>query len=256
MKSMACSALFVLSFFANAQAQEPVPLAHGNVPGEPHHHLKIENEYVRVYYVEAPPHEATLLHQHDHDYIYVSLGSSDVVNAILNKPDIHLQLKDGETHFTRGGFAHVARNLADTPFRNVTIELLKPQDQLQNLCEKIVEGELADCHLTENRFMSGKPYFRSSEMAVSVWILKPRAELVITPPTDHLLVALDQAEILLTFPDPRFGPRPARDPATKLGSGGMLWLPANRAETIKNLRSEPSSYMLVMFRDSGSDKKR
>ena len=82
----------VLLLFCSAlKAQEPVPLAHGNVPGEPHHHLKIENEYVRVYYVEAPPHENTLLHQHDHDYIYISLGPSDVVNAIVNKPEIHLQ---------------------------------------------------------------------------------------------------------------------------------------------------------------------
>jgi hypothetical protein len=28
----------------SVNAQEPAPLALGNVPGEPHHHLKIENE--------------------------------------------------------------------------------------------------------------------------------------------------------------------------------------------------------------------
>ena len=132
---------FVFLFALSLSAQEPVPLAHGNVPGEPHHHLKIENEYVRVYYVEAPPHESTLLHRHDHDYIYVSLGPSDVVNAILNKPEIHLQLKDGETHFTRGGFAHVARNLADTSFRNITIELLKPQGEAHNDCGFVILGQ-------------------------------------------------------------------------------------------------------------------
>ena len=138
-------ALYTLGLVAalspSAQAQDAVPLAGGNTPGEPHHHLKIENEYVRVYYVEVPPHENTLLHQHDHDYIYVSLGPSDVVNAILNKPEIHLQLKDGETHFTRGGFAHVARNLADTPFRNVTIELLKPQGEAHNECGFVIPGQ-------------------------------------------------------------------------------------------------------------------
>jgi quercetin dioxygenase-like cupin family protein len=125
-------------FSASTQAQEPVPLAHGNVPGEPHHHLKIENEYVRAYYVEVPPHESTQLHQHDHDYIYVSLGPADVVSAVLNEPEVHLQLKDGETHFTRGGFAHVARNLADTPFRNITIELLHPQEGARNVCGPVI----------------------------------------------------------------------------------------------------------------------
>src|SRR5215467_3543479 len=130
----------VAALSLNAQAQEPVPLARGNTSGEPHHHLKIENEYVRVYYVEVPPHENTQLHQHDHDYIYVSLGPSDVVNAIVDKPEIHLQLKDGETHFTRGGFAHVARNLADTPFHNITIELLKPQGEPKNVCAQVLLG--------------------------------------------------------------------------------------------------------------------
>jgi hypothetical protein len=137
MKRMVIAFALALAGPLCAQTQEPVPLAHGNVPGEPHHHLRIENEYVRVYYVEVPAHEDTQLHQHDHDYIYVSLGPSDIVNAILNKPEIHLQLQDGETHFTRGGFAHVAHNLADTSFRNVTIELLKPQMNPVNQCEKV-----------------------------------------------------------------------------------------------------------------------
>lgn len=256
MKWTAATVLFLLGSSIAAQAQEAVPLAHGNVPGEPHHHLRIENEYVRVYYVEAPPHEATLLHQHDHDYIYVSLGAADVVNTIVDKPEIHLQLKDGETHFTRGGFAHVVRNLADTPFRNVTIELLKPQEELQNLCEKVVEGELGECHPTENRFQSGKPFFRSAEMAVFIGTLKPKAEFVVFQGPDHLLVAMDQAEIQVTFPDPRFGPRPARDPATKLGSGGMLWIQGSRIHTMRNLHAEPSNYMLITFKDSGSGKKK
>jgi quercetin dioxygenase-like cupin family protein len=138
MRWCAATVLFLSCNGLAVQAQEPVPLARGNAPGEPHHHLKIENEYVRVYYVEVPPHENTQLHQHDHDYIYVSLGRSDVVNAILNKPEIHLQLKDGEMHFTRGGFAHVARNLADTPFRNITIELLHPQGAARNVCGPVI----------------------------------------------------------------------------------------------------------------------
>jgi len=141
MKILPASALLLFAFSLKAQTQEPVPLARGNTPGEPHHHLKIENEYVRVYDVEVPPHENTLLHQHDHDYIYVSLGRSEVVNAILSKPEIHLRLQDGETHFTRGGFAHVARNVADTPFRNVTIELLKPQGDAHNECGFVILGQ-------------------------------------------------------------------------------------------------------------------
>ncbi len=141
MRIVPCLALLLLGFSVSAQAPEPAPLAHGSVPGEPHHHLRIENEYVRVYYVEVPPHENTQLHQHDHDYIYVSLGTADVVNAVRGKPEVHLALRDGETHFTRGGFAHVARNLADTPFRNVTIELLHTQGEAHNECGFVILGQ-------------------------------------------------------------------------------------------------------------------
>jgi quercetin dioxygenase-like cupin family protein len=141
MRIVPCLTLLLLVFSVSAQAPEPAPLAHGSVPGEPHHHLRIENEYVRVYYVEVPPHENTQLHQHDHDYIYVSLGPADVVNAVRDKPEVHLALRDGETHFTRGGFAHVARNLADTPFRNVTIELLHAQGEAHNECGFVIPGQ-------------------------------------------------------------------------------------------------------------------
>jgi len=131
--SLVCASLLLFVLPLSAQAPEPARL-----PGEPHHHLKIDNEYVRAYYVEVPPHEETQLHQHDHDYIYVSLGPADVVNAVRDKPEVHIVLRDGETHFTRGGFAHVARNLSDAPFRNVTIELLKPQEEPRNVCGDVI----------------------------------------------------------------------------------------------------------------------
>jgi hypothetical protein len=141
MKRIFFALAIVFAASLRAQAPEPMPLAHGNIPGEPHHHLKIENEYVRVYYVEVPPHENTQLHQHDHDYLFVTLGHSDVVNAVRDKPEVHLVLRDGETHFTLGGFAHVARNLAATPFRNITIELLKPQGEAHNECGAVIPGQ-------------------------------------------------------------------------------------------------------------------
>jgi quercetin dioxygenase-like cupin family protein len=131
-------AVFALLTILSSQAQAPEP---ARLPGEPHHHLKIDNEYVRAYYVEVAPRESTQLHQHDHDYIFVSLGPADVVNAIPDKPEVHLVLKDGETHFTRGGFAHVARNLSDAPFRNVTVELLHPQGEAHNVCGFVIPDQ-------------------------------------------------------------------------------------------------------------------
>jgi len=159
------------------QTPEPAPLAHGDVPGEPHHHLKIENEYVRVYYVEVPPHENTQLHQHDHDYLFVTLGNSDVINAVRDKPEVHLVLKDGETHFTRGNFAHIARNLADAPFRNITIELLKTQGEAHNECGDIIAGQGAA--ICDPPFVSvwDDTQFETTESKLDlVWIFSKKEE--------------------------------------------------------------------------------
>jgi quercetin dioxygenase-like cupin family protein len=98
------------------------------ITAEPSHHLALENAYVRVFKVEAPPHASTLVHWHRHDYMFVTLGDSLVENEVKDKPPVTLKLKNGETHYSVAPFAHAAKNLADTPFRNVTIEFLKNDD--------------------------------------------------------------------------------------------------------------------------------
>src|SRR5436305_9881743 len=101
---------------------------------EVHHHLVLENEYVRVYSVEVAPHSETLYHQHDLDYIFVTLGDSDVDSVRVGEKPAHLALKDGEVRFTKGRFAHKAVNNSDKPFRNVTIELKKHFDADMRVC--------------------------------------------------------------------------------------------------------------------------
>ena len=95
------------------------------ITNEPHHHLVLENKLIRVFSVEVPPGETTLVHRHRHDYVYVTLGASDLDNQVQSKPAARIQLQDGETHFTAGNFAHKVRDLASTPFRNITVELLQ-----------------------------------------------------------------------------------------------------------------------------------
>jgi quercetin dioxygenase-like cupin family protein len=102
------------------------------ITSEPHHHLVLENPYARAFYVEAPPGKATLMHRHRHDYIFVTLGDSHVSNEVEGWKPIDLTIKDGETRFAPGDFAHIARNLAKTPFRNVTIELMQDAESRKN----------------------------------------------------------------------------------------------------------------------------
>jgi quercetin dioxygenase-like cupin family protein len=97
------------------------------ITAEPHHHLLLQNQYVRVFKVEVAPHEATLMHYHSHDYIDVTLGAAEISNEVKGKPPATVKLQDGEVKFTAGHFAHIARDLANTPFRNITIEFMRDQ---------------------------------------------------------------------------------------------------------------------------------
>jgi len=105
--------VFALLFAAALPAQAPVAVS---LKEEPHHHFVLENEYVRVFRVSVPAHSATLVHQHDVSYLYVSLGPADVINAV-------------QVGYSPGHFGHIARTDAGSTFDNVTIELLKPQGE-------------------------------------------------------------------------------------------------------------------------------
>jgi quercetin dioxygenase-like cupin family protein len=96
------------------------------VAAEPHHHLTFENNYVRVFNVEVLPNSETLMHWHRRDYVFVTLGPAEIVNQVEGKAPITQKLADGDTRFVPAPFAHLVRDLATQPFRNVTIELLCP----------------------------------------------------------------------------------------------------------------------------------
>ena len=119
----------LLTGLFTAQAAQEVEIIN-----ESHHHLVLANDQVRVYSVEILPHAETLMHWHRHDYIYVMLGHTSVVNAVKGKQPVQLEMQDGQTGFLRGGFAHIARNTSSQPFRNVTIELLQ-DDKLHHAPE-------------------------------------------------------------------------------------------------------------------------
>lgn len=114
--------LFVLSLLlaSPVYAQTVVPIT-----SEPSHHLAISNEYVRVFKVEVAPHAETLYHQHDHDYIYVTIGDAEVNNILLRQQPVRMALKDGDVRLSKAPLTHKAQNNTDQPFRNVTVELLK-----------------------------------------------------------------------------------------------------------------------------------
>src|SRR5260370_1038867 len=106
-----CAIMLCGMLCASLQAQAPVynlpqqspTTPPGPVPigEEPHHRLLLQNDFTHVYVVMVPPLDATLLHQHDLPYLYVTLGAAYIINAILGKPELrptHTKLPSGKAH--------------------------------------------------------------------------------------------------------------------------------------------------------------
>ncbi len=119
MRLIATAALSLIALFPTL-AQSPVPVAK-----EPRHHLKFENEYVRVFDVVVPPGDATLFHLHANDYAFVSIGDATLKAEVMGGQPGDLIVKNGEARFTKGPITHRVTNVANAAFRNITIEILK-----------------------------------------------------------------------------------------------------------------------------------
>jgi hypothetical protein len=229
--------VLALLFSASLLAQAPVALP---IPQEPHHHLVLENEYVRVFRVSVPPHESTLLHQHDVPYVYVALGAADVINAVQGRPEVRLVMADGQLGYSPGHFAHIARNNLDTPFDNVTIELLKQQGEVRNLCRKIVESDLGPCFKTDTSSggYTDEPLFKTQALSVDLISLHPRDKFAQRVQLGCLYVALDSAELQ---------DAPGK-PAIKLQPGDRFWVPAATILKLRNPGPSVARYLLLTVR--------
>jgi len=221
------------------------------VSQEPHHALTLKNEFVHVFNVTVPPLDATLLHQHDLPYIYLTLGTTDVVNAVQGKAEVELTLKDGETRFTPGGFAHIARTDAGIGFHNITIELVKPQEAPRNLPVGGPERPLGSCPLASAEprnpqipFEQVVPCFETDEVRLSVVRVEGGKDYEeTTPQTAALLVAMSNANLDVAL---------GGQHAAFLHAGDVLWLPVGVARRVQDFIGIRSNFLLLSFKDTAS----
>jgi hypothetical protein len=65
------------------------------------------------------------MHQHDRDYVYVMIGSSQVEVVKPGAAPTQMKLNDRDVKFTKGPLTHKVTNTGETPFVNLTIEVKK-----------------------------------------------------------------------------------------------------------------------------------
>jgi hypothetical protein len=222
------------------------------VSAEPHHAHAFQNDYVRVYNVTVPPLDATMLHQHDLPYIYLTLGTTDVINAVAGKPEAHLTLEDGSTRYSPGGFAHIARTDAGILFRNITVELVHPQAGPRNLGDKASDRPLGSCpQSTAAANSKGQfsnelvvPCFETDELRLELVKVEGGKDFVQpSPGTAALLIAMSDANLDVSL---------SGQHTAFLHVGDVLWLPQGTSRKVVDFLGIKSQFILISFKDSAA----
>lgn len=205
------------------------------ITSEPGHHLVLRNQYTRVFQVGLAPHAATQLHLHRYSYLFVNLGTAQIENDVQGKAPVKMKLLDGETELAPGPFAHVIKNLGNTPFRNVTIEILRsPSPAAQSLPPE--RG------LSLDDGVAVQTLYDTAQVRVLEYQLNPSVHLDV--PEDkwpHLLVAVSE----LRLRDQRKG---GRGVDFNQKPGDVSWSEGGHAHTFTNLGLQPARWIDVEFK--------
>jgi len=165
------------------------------------------------------------------------LGASEVENDVQGKPPATLKLKDGDTYFLPGGFAHIAKNLSDRPFRNVTIEFM--QDEKAHKSPPPKWDEERGMHILEGGtqdILFVKDGVRATEVALQTGATLPKHHH--TGP--HLLVAVSDLQIRsdVVGQGPMLG---------YFKSGDVKWLPGGYSHTLTNVGKAEAKFITLEF---------
>ena len=99
-----------------------------DITDESHYQLLLGNEKIRIFEVNLPAHQSTPLVRHDHNFLVVTLGDSEVASWAEGRAGVITYLyKDKDIRFFFGGPARALRNDTPNPYRNLTIEFLNPK---------------------------------------------------------------------------------------------------------------------------------
>ncbi len=228
MKWVILFALFVSSCLT--RAQEPADLA-----TEPHYHLLLENEQIRVSLLDLGPNESAMV-RFRHSFMTVALQDGEVIIWDEGKSPIqHFQVHKGETSFRclspvcaspqllEKGVGGGYRNDQSSDYRNITVEFLDPKvgwsmtegGTITSSASMFLGGALVSDVLLESDSSFPAPE-------------KPNAELVI-PVSDVDLSGVGGIRL-------------------RKSSGEVAWIPEGKTSALENAGRDPARFIIIEFR--------
>jgi hypothetical protein len=235
------SSLLFFPLAGRAQEQSVVPLKL-----EPHHHLVLHNDFVNVYSVRVQAQDSVLLHKHDFDAIGITLSDAEITVRVPGKPGSHQKVVAGQLRLQQAGYIHSTAIDGDTVYRNVTVELLLPQQERRNICGGVISGQPLNCRSAQadSSAFSEQPQFETNKTKISLIRLKPQHSFTLnTSAQSRLIVALDDTAVVSS----------ANSPPKALRSGDILWRDSNSTgEVFENAGSKEARLITFVFANEHS----
>ena len=250
----ASALLFLAPIYLAAQTSPPATAQLQTQPSAPapitmeqeqQHHLVFENSYVKVFYVEIPPHESTLYHRHELPYISLPppplsdapspAGSPNTPNARSTPPGPHVS-------YAPGGFSHTVNNTSDRTLRNIAIELVRPQGTVRNLSEQVVRDQPANNRPTLIKRGLGfvvQSLFETDEIRVEYWKVFPNSTVM--PADWHFSSLWGGADGIVEAV--------ANGDSRPIPQAGLAWLLPGSKTTFRT-GDAPGHFVTIVFKDS------
>lgn len=211
-----------------------------DITNEPHHHLLLQYDQVRVFALTLKPTEQSYT-RHEHNFLLVTLQDSELVIWSEGQSAVQsFRLPRAETRFVFGGRAVGFRNDRSEEYRGVIVEFLSPKVttygyQAQSGTWDYASGAInspVDPHV---KFMNGMQLGTAS--AVDVQLLANDS----FPAPDKT-----SAELLIPISEVDF--RAQEDEHIRRQPGEIVWIPAGRKVPLVNSSAQPARFVDVELR--------
>jgi hypothetical protein len=209
---------------------------------EPHHHLALHNDYVKVFNVEVAPGDLIILHSHDQDTIAIAIGDQLVTVGIPGKTVPPSKNADGQVRLQRSGYIHSTHVDGDTPYHTVAVELMQPQTNFHNVCAEILPGQPLNCPQLgpkPSAVSGSQPLLDSNETRASLLRVLPHKSMKVGEAGPEVIVALDAATISGT----------SKEPEKTLKAGDYVWLDggSGQGRGLKNNGTKDARFIEIVF---------
>ena len=185
------------------------------------------------------PGDATQMHQHYYDNLFVVFGDADLTKTVAGKKPTKLNLSDLGIDFGREPYAHIIANNGKIPFRNITVELLQTQGQVKNFYSSI--NDALDTAPPDGSGIRQARVLETEEVLVVAAAVP--SSTAWSPPHDghdRLVVMLDKIHDGSELTE-KNSPFPA---------GMLAWLPADTGLSVPNESDQQMKLMILTFKDT------